>query len=761
MVHPLKSYALNARSALIILMLALIVQFMIITQVTSVRSNQGDFITFQTNYQKLNSALFSLKASVKADYKQDKIDTKQDVISSLGQFARYFDAFGIYQKQMDKAPSRAPHSDLFAASYEDIYTQLEGLSHEYLHKDASTKKQNSPMEYVEGIEASLDNMYRAYNDHFAQQQGSLSQSVWLCASLILIIVLGVSLIALYARKVKDLSHSNQRKSNALESLESRLAALELARDGIVIIDKNNCLMFVNKSLCRICGLKEDYREDLVGQPWHKAFSYSDAEVIEEDIFPELDAHQYWSGEFPIYRTDGSVLHTELSFTQLPDGGKLAMIQDVSNLREKDDEKKALEAQFHQAQKMEAIGRLAGGFAHDFNNILAAMNGYAEFLVDDLDEKTSQHEFACNILSAGVQATALIDQMLAFSRQSKSSIEVLNLVKSAEETISMVQATISKKIDVVYSKAIDEALINGNATQISQLIMNLCVNAQDAIEDNVGQLGLSLHMQAPKDMNLKDVVRHDLPDINETPYLRIDDMAAGQTRLILGHISDQHDYVKISVSDSGTGMSRVTMERIFEPFFTTKSVNKGTGLGLATVHGVVLSHQGCMIIDSTLNKGTTFNVYLPLAKGACIEQDEKNPQLNVEQGSGHFEKHILVVEDQENVRDMTVKLLERLGYQVAQAVSGLDGLEMIKTNPDRYDLVITDQNMPKMSGVEMVQQVHLEYPSIPFILLSGYSLEKIQDIIREHKAIKACIKKPVSKNKLSKILEDLLETDQAA
>ncbi len=572
-----------------------------------------------------------------------------------------------------------------------------------------------------------------------------------------VIAVGLSsfiLIILHTYKATELKRMNEEKKQGLELLENRLAALEVAQDGILMIDHAQKLTYMNKSLCNITDISIEKRDTYTNQTWQSIFPPSCHEMIGEEILPSLKKDGHWIGEFPIGKEDGTTAYTELSLTRLPDGGMIGTVQDVTEKHKAQKDKESLESQFYQAQKMEAIGRLAGGVAHDFNNILAAMNGYAEFLVSDLDDDTDQHQFARNILQAGMQARDLVDQMLAFSRQTDSEQEGLDLLVSVNEAVQMVRATMPKTTEVTESYSVPYAPIVGNTTQISQLIMNLCVNAQDAMEDQHGSLVIDVGAVQSDDMVSIDILRDDLPDPSENPHLRIDELKAGTTRLILGHIAKNQKYARLRVQDTGSGMSRVIMEHIFEPFFTTKPVDKGTGLGLATVHGVIVSHKGAMVIESKLGTGTCFELFFPLLED--VETSFAEPSTNTDSHeSAPARKNILLVEDQENVRDMVLTMLERLGYDVTFAVSGLDGLDVVREHPDKFDLIITDHNMPKMTGLEMVQQIHLDLPELPFILLSGYSEEKLQDIINDHPAIKTVIRKPVSSETLSKKIQAVI------
>lgn len=580
---------------------------------------------------------------------------------------------------------------------------------------------------------------------------------WLYWSVIAMGLSGFILIVLNSDKLGELKRVNSERIHAMETLKNRLSALDMAQDGILIIDGKANLSYINKSLCQINGIDIEKRNLFIGKPWLDIFSDSDREIIEEEILPALLEDGHWKGAFSLYRSDNSVVYVEISFTELPDGGAIGTIQDVSEQQKSEDDKKNLEEQFYQAQKMEAIGRLAGGIAHDFNNILAAMNGYTEFLIDDLEDRPEQQGFAHKILQAGMQARSLVDQMLAFSRRSDRRLEPLDLIESVSESISMLRATLPKTIELREEFLTPNAWIIGNATQISQLVMNLCVNARDAIEEDHGYLDIKIDQQNAEDIGIPEALQSDLPDPKDTPTFRIFDLDAGHSRLLLGHLVEGGAYVKLSVRDTGSGMSRAVMEHIFEPFFTTKAVDKGTGLGLATVLGIVAIHQGFLVIDSVLGQGTCFDLYFPLSDDGAgldvpLDKIEKEKKGSVKSKS----THILLVEDQESVRGAVEEMLRRLGYDVSSVESGLYGLDIIRENSTLYDLILTDHNMPKMTGLELAQQVYLDLPNLPFILLSGYSEEKLEEIINGHPAIKAVLHKPASRAVLKDTIEHVLK-----
>ena len=485
----------------------------------------------------------------------------------------------------------------------------------------------------------------------------------------------------------------------------------------------------------------------------------------------LQEHQYLQSIFQGLDHDSGV-NTQAIFSTLEQRGSrlywsvivlgfsgfLLLILNAHKLwqiREDEQHKEDLQRQIHQAQKMEAVGRLAGGIAHDFNNILAAVNGYAEFLVDDLKDRPKQQKFAESILSAGRQATGLVDQMMTFSRRNSAEFVAMDVVVPLQDSVSMLSASLPKTIEMKSDVSLDRAIMQGNPIQISQVIMNLCVNAKDAMEDNHGCLSIGLKAVNARDYEGWDMVEDSLPVYGDLPAARIMGLGKNTTRLILSTMARGQDYLCLSIADSGSGIKRATMEHIFEPFFTTKSVDKGTGLGLSTVHGIILSHQGAMIIDSTVGEGTSFYLFFPMA-----HSDVESEHSDVAEGQGALQGRVLLAEDQEEVRDMMVARLARLGLEVECAENGVEALAILQENPTHFDLVITDQNMPKMTGLELAEQASKELPDLPFVLVSGYSKNKLRDFKNKQSSIKAILRKPISSKALEKEIRLVLQGDQA-
>lgn len=542
----------------------------------------------------------------------------------------------------------------------------------------------------------------------------------------------------------------------------RLAAIEAAGDGIGIAGSDGKLSYMNRALMALHGIPAGDEAIYLGESWEFLYSGKGGERIGENIRLALSEEGYWQGETRITRRDGSQVWAEMTLTILPDGGVVCTARDITERKQADAEKEDLREQFFQAQKMEAIGRLAGGIAHDFNNILAAIMGYAGFLAEDLEDDPEKSKFAEGVLQAGTQGRHLVDQMLSFSRRRETARDVLDITRAVRETVSILRASLPKTIEVEEDFEMDRALVDANATQIAQAVMNLCVNAKDAMEDEHGTLSIGLsYVEADEDL-YEDMLADALPEKDAIPPIRLHEIEPGHACLELGTLVRGRRYVQLSVADTGSGMSYAIMQHIFEPFFTTKAVDKGTGLGLANVHGVIVAHQGALVVDSVLGEGTRFELFFPVA-----EQDGDSASSGAGEG-GEAKKsvsvhggNVLVVEDQEQVRDMMVTMLARLGYRSHTCESGIDALYHLRENRNAYDLVVTDHNMPKMTGMELADQAAIEMPGLPFILVTGYSKESLDSDMSEHTAIRAVLRKPVDRKEFARKIQDVLAENASA
>jgi nitrogen-specific signal transduction histidine kinase len=372
-------------------------------------------------------------------------------------------------------------------------------------------------------------------------------------------------------------------------------------------------------------------------------------------------------------------------------------------------------------KLQAIGTLAGGIAHDFNNILFPIVGYTELTMDDVPEDSQARQNLEEVLKAANRAKELVQQILTFSRQSSQERRPLKVQYLIKEATKLLRATIPSSIEIECN--IDESCgpIKGDPTQIHQIIMNLCTNAYHAVQETGGKLEVSL----------KEI------------YISYE-QSLDRVGMKIGK------HIELMVKDSGHGMEPQVIERIFEPYFTTKEQGKGTGLGLSVIHGIVKSHGGDITVSSQPGNGATFKVYLPIIDDIEEEINVIEPLIAI-----NGEERILLVDDEAQIIDIEQQILERLGYKVTPKTDSEEALEEFAAQPDRFDLVITDMTMPKMTGDQLARRMMDIKPQIPVILCTGFN-----ESISEEKAlamgIDKFVMKPIVKDELATTIRTVLD-----
>jgi len=386
------------------------------------------------------------------------------------------------------------------------------------------------------------------------------------------------------------------------------------------------------------------------------------------------------------------------------------------------QEKVLEAQLQQVDRMQSIGTLAGGIAHDFNNILSAIIGYTELTVDYLEKGSLPYNNLQEVLEAGERAKDLINQILTFSRQSKQDLKPLQLKLIINEVLKLIRATFPSSIEIQKDLTSDAAIL-GDQIKIHQVLMNLCTNASHAMQEKGGMLSVSL---SEVELDSSYIVKHF--DIKPGSYL------------------------KLSISDTGHGMSASLMGHIFDPFFTTKEKGKGTGMGLSVVHGIVKSHNGTIHVYSEPGEGSTFNVYLP------IIEKQLEQKIRAKKPIPTGTEHILFVDDEESLIDMGKQSLVSLGYNVTTRISSIEALELFKTQPDAFDLVITDLTMTNMTGDELAEKIMAIRPDIPVILCTGFST-RITEEKAKSMGIKAFIMKPMIRKDIAETIRKVIDHKQ--
>jgi PAS domain S-box-containing protein len=508
-----------------------------------------------------------------------------------------------------------------------------------------------------------------------------------------------------------------RAEQALRESEQRFHHLfEASPDAIFVEDLSGKVLDVNPAGCRLHGMS---RQEIVGKLVGELVP---AELKEEAArnFQDLVAGKVSRIESMSRRADGHAVPIELRANRIDYAGQSALLLHVRDISEQ----KQLEEQLRQSQKMEAIGQLAGGVAHDFNNILTVIHGHATLLLNGGNLADGQARSAQQIAQAAERAAGLTRQLLAFGRRQIMQIKCLDLNEVVSNMTKMLGRLLGENIALQLNYSPCPALVQADAGMIEQVLLNLAVNARDAMPKG-GVLALKITL-------LEN-------------YQRPQGRVAGES---------PNRVVCLSAGDNGVGIAPENLGRVFEPFFTTKPVGKGTGLGLATVYGIIKQHQGWIEVESRLGQGTTFKVFLPASQGA----PELERKLSADKAIRGGNETILVVEDEAPVRDLVCNILTKHGYQILEAESGVQALQVWRTSKQKIDLVLTDMVMPdRVNGRELAEKLWAERPRLKVIFTSGYSAEAVgKDFVLQRGLI--YLQKPFEPRKLALTVRDCLDAN---
>ena len=491
-----------------------------------------------------------------------------------------------------------------------------------------------------------------------------------------------------------------------------LAALDQVSEGIYAEDRNGNVQYANRAAIALSRTGTDGIGRLLPRPEMPLTAAGD-----------------------MYEINYEGRDLEIQRMRLPDKGTLTRINDVTTRNAALAARQQLEARLQQSAKMEAIGQLAGGMAHDFNNILGSIMGFAGFLAQDLPAQSAEHGFTTRILNACTRGKELVEQILAFARAravERGAVDIgLLLKRNHDFLLSLMPLQI--KLSVSFE---DVALpVFGSAAQIGQLIANLSLNARDAIGDHGGVIDVSAKLATVEQLET-------LTDRRDHPNERI-----------FGEVKLDKSYCMLRLSDDGAGIAPEILDRIFEPFFTTKGRHRGTGLGLAVVHGVVEATGGVCHVSSQLGKGTTFSVYLPIAGEADV-----GPRLPINEPAAlRGTERVLIVDDEQDIADMLAIGLERLGYEAVGINDPLEALAAFTEDPTAFDVVITDQVMPGLRGLDFIRRLKEIRPDVRTILCTGFSDGANAETSREAGA-DAFFHKPVDARKIAPQIRTLMKDD---
>jgi len=525
---------------------------------------------------------------------------------------------------------------------------------------------------------------------------------------------------------RDVTLQKQTEDRLIKSEQRFRDLFNAINDTIYTQELEGRFISANPAMCKAFGYKED---ELIGRQASDFMKPEFAPFFKSEYLESLKKQGHHKGTAVYFKKNGDKVYLEYRsvFVQPEDGDPFisgtGRVVTERLLAERQVAK--LQEQLAQAQKMESIGTLAGGIAHDFNNILFPMFGYLEMMLEDVPEDNPLRGHLAEVFNGAKRARELVKQILAFSRQTEHEMKPLKVQRVIKEVLKLIGSSLPTTIEIHHDISNACGLVMADPTQIHQITMNLCTNAFHAMEETGGKLKVALKEIELTAEDLKNPV-----------------MIPGP-------------HVCLTVADTGLGMDQSIIAKIFEPYFTTKKDGKGTGLGLAVVHGIAKSHGGHISVYSEPGKGTVFKVYLPVIKPRETAQGIK-ADLPIQKGN----ERILLVDDQELIVDIERQMLERLGYHVTVRTGSLDALEAFRANPYKFDLVITDMTMPNMTGDKLAGEIIKIRSDIPVILCTGFS-----EIMPKERAatlgIKRYLMKPVVIKKLSNVIRKVMDEAKAS
>ncbi|MFH1080229.1 MAG: PAS domain S-box protein [Pseudomonadota bacterium] len=530
---------------------------------------------------------------------------------------------------------------------------------------------------------------------------------------------------------RDITERKQAEEALRESKQQLSYIIDFLPDATFVIDRSGEVVAWNRAIEEMSGVKasdmlgkNDYEYSLpfygirrpllidlvfmsgeeIEKNYHSIRREGDIILAEADVPIRGETRSLWGIARPLYDRDGYI------------SGAIESIRDITDL-------KKLQTQLRQAQKMEAIGTLAGGIAHDFNNILSAIMGYTDMALEKIEKNSLLRHYLEQVFKAGERARDLVKQILVFSRQNEEQLRPLRVSPLIKEMLKLMRSSLPSTIQVLQEIQTDPDTVLADPTHIHQIMMNLCNNSVHAMRERKGILKVRL---------VSEKIKTGAPS---APHGLVSGM-----------------YLKLTVSDTGTGIDPMFIGRIFDPFFTTKKPGEGTGLGLSVVYGIAKSCGGGVTVQSEAGKGTDIHVYLPLLTETGGEKEEKVSE-SIPQGR----ECILFVDDDEMLVEIGKDMLTDLGYEVAGKTDSLEALKLFHARPDRFDLVITDMTMPNMTGIELAQEVIRFRPGLPIILCTGFSEALTPEKVKAM-GIGALIMKPIVKLQLAKAIRMVLNQE---
>ncbi|WP_447968223.1 ATP-binding protein [Nitrospira sp. M1] len=512
---------------------------------------------------------------------------------------------------------------------------------------------------------------------------------------------------------EDLEESRQQYVNLFES----------APIGYFILDQYGKVQKVNNKGAELLGYSRNY---LIGKPLLPYLTQSTRRAFSGHLSSISEVATSASAEVECVHSSGRVVHATVESVLIDEQQGMRRFQtallDITKRKHAEEMLLRTERRLRHTHKMEAIGTLAGGIAHDFNNILMGILGYTEMVQGKLPAASPLRSNLSEVLVAGFRARDLVKQILMFSRQAETEKQAVIMNSLIQEALHLLRATLPSTIHIRTSLKAQSTCVYGDPTELHQVLINLCTNAEYAMRKTGGFLDINMR---EAEVSLEWARQH--PPLKPGAHLYL------------------------TISDTGSGMSREVQERIFDPFFTTKDIGEGTGMGLAMVHGIIATHNGMIQVEKTGPHGTTIAVYLPIHVDAPVPVFQPLPSMPRKNG------RILFVDDEVALVRMGEELLQQLGYDVVACGSGAEALMVMKENPDHFDTVVTDQTMPRLTGEALAKQLLVLRPDLPIILMTGFSHVMTPDKAKKM-GIFAYLMKPLVIAELDHVIQEALSVE---
>jgi len=525
--------------------------------------------------------------------------------------------------------------------------------------------------------------------------------------LITIALIGLLMTIGFLVFFKSKLNQSRKASNML------LQSIHCTGEAMLITDQDGVVEYVNPAYTKLTGYNSD---ELTGK---LLASSGDDHSFYQAMWHSIRHSEVWNGKITNIRKDGSTYPANLTISPIyQDLKNHNVISHFIGIQSDLSEIESLEQQFHQAQKMEAIGTLVGGIAHDFNNMLAGISGNLHLAQQGTLDNPEVSSRLNNIKTLTFRAGTMIQQLLTFARKGHVSVKPIPLRAFIHDTLQLLQAAMPENITLDQAVCADEVMISGDETQLHQVLMNLLGNARDAVE-SVPQPRVRIGMEL---LDVDDTRLKKFPETSNRPF------------------------VHISVQDNGCGIPADKLEHLFEPFYTTKEQGKGTGLGLAMVFGAVQTHEGVIDVESIEGEGSTFHIYLPVLES--LNGNERDESLSFVKGSGEV---VLLVDDETHIIETGQVVLESLGYQVVTAMDGDQAVNIYKANADKIDICVLDVVMPVMGGNEAAREIRQVRPDAKIIFATGYDKNLLTDM--DHETV---VSKPFTVDELSLLIQSTLK-----